>query len=172
MLKYQKEKYHNEKGFQRIHSAFGIDLKNRVYSIGITYSYNPNFPYFLYPDIDWDEPVKVENEHLHKALSAYFRDLKGIEGYTRRDLSLITKLETTNFTKVNEKTSETVKCGRIYIYLKMTYTKVHYPDYYENADRGPKGTVVPPASQYYTVEGEWIEDIPQSDMDLFIALGY
>ena len=135
--------------------------------------YHSNYPYFLYPGVDWDEPVRVQDEHLHTALTRYFRDLKGIEGYTRRDLSLITKLEIVKDRRKAENGEPTgEKYSRIYLYLATNLCKIYYPYYEENGERGAKGGLLPPASQYYTVEGEWIEDIPQSDMDLFIALGY
>ena len=157
--------------------AFGIILQNKVYNtqLGIyaVYYFNPNFPYFLYPDVDWDETVTVENEHLHKALTKFFYDIKGTEGYTRRDLSFIEKLEILRATCKDENGDPTgPKFSRIYMYLDTRVCKIYYPEYYKTADRGPRGAVLPPASQYYTVEGEWIEDIPQSDMDLFIALKY
>ena len=149
-----------------------ISLINKI-GMRITYYYHSDFPYFLYPDVDWDEPVIVENEHLHKALSAYFRDLKGTEGYTRRDLSFIRKFEIVNTRRKDENGGLTgPKISQIYMYLDMRVCKLYYPEYAENGPRGARGGLLPPASQYYVVEGEWIEDIPQSDMNLFIALGF
>ena len=149
-----------------------IYLINHI-GLQISYCYHSDYPYFLYPGVDWDEPVRVQDEHLHTALTRYFRDLKGIEGYTRRDLSLITKLEIVKDRRKDENGEPTgEKYSRIYLYLATNLCKIYYPYYEENGEHGALGGLLPPASQYYTVEGEWIEDIPQSDMDLFIALGY
>ena len=149
-----------------------ICLINKI-GMRITYYYHSDFPYFLYPEVDWDETVTVENEHLHKALTKFFYDLKGTEGYTRRDLSFIEKLEIVRERHKDENGDPTgPKFSRIYMYLDTRVCKIYYPEYEKNGPRGSRGGLLPPASQYYVVEGEWIEDIPQSDMDLFIALKY
>ena len=118
------------------------------------------YPYYESSGIDWDAPVRVKSEQLHEALSLFFRDIKGTEGYTMRDLSMITTLWIGN--------AETY--GRIRMDINGRHMKYVYPEYYEKAKRNSKGGVLLPDSQYYTVNGGRIEKISEEDLAMFVNL--
>lgn len=115
------------------------------------------YPYYENSDIDWDAPVRVKSEQLHEALSLFFFDLKGTEGYTMRDLSMITWLQIRN--------EETY--GQIWMYFNGNLIEFVYPEYYARAERSAKGAPLLPASQYYNVKGGRIENISEEDLAMF-----
>ena len=120
------------------------------------------YPYYESSGIDWDAPVRVKSEQLHKALSLFFRDLKGTEEYTMRDLSMITTLK-----------KEVTIGGEEYLLINIdgNLWEFVYPEYYAVAQKNEFGGALLPNSQIYHNEGETIDAIPAEDLAMFVNLG-
>ena len=110
----------------------------------------------------WNEPVKVESEHLHKEVSGLFKLITGSEKYSRFELGIITRIET----------GQRSGNKKYYVTIMINQNRIRYlyPDFYKNIDNYVESGDLYYSKQdgYYLIyEGEEIINISEEDLSYF-----